>query len=116
MTTNAWSPFTISMASGGTLTSALDLQGNWTNVYLQIPPITNTVFAIKASDSATGTFARVKHPAINSSTLTANDYLIASTATNCVVPIPVGLRFVKVETEIAVADGATFKVLCGGGD
>ena len=115
MTTNAWSAFTISMPSAGTLTSAIDLQGNWENVYLQIPPITNTVFAIRASDTLTGTFARVKHPAINSSTLTVNDYLIASTSTNSVVPIPVGLRYVKVETEIAVADGATFKILCGGG-
>lgn len=113
--TQAWSAFTLTMTSGATLTSAIDLQGGWINAYLVIPTMTsNTQIAIQTSDKETGTFRRVKHPTINSSTVATNDYIIASSATNCVVAIPGGLRYVKVETTATVDAGATFQILCGG--
>lgn len=102
------------MASAGTSTSALDLQGSWPSVYLAIPTMTsNTQINIQASDSLAGTYRRLKHPTLNSSTVGTNEFAIVSGATNCIVPIPDSLRFIKVETTATVDNGCTFKILCG---
>jgi len=113
MSSRYYTVFPATMASAGTLTGQVDLQHSWANVYLEIPAMTNSVHFIKAATDSGGTYRRIKHPAINSSTLTTNDYAIVSTATNCLVPVPNGFRFVKVESEIAIADGAVYKFICG---
>lgn len=109
-----FSAYSTTIASGATASAALDLQFGWGATYLVVPSMTsNTQIHIQSSDVATGTYRRVKHPSINSSTVTTNDFAIASSATNCVVPIPAGLRFVKIETTATVDSGQAFKVLCG---
>ena len=109
----AFSAFSQNMVSAATLSPAFDLQRGWSSVYLVIPTMnSNTQLHIQGCESATGTFRRVKHPSINSSTITTNDFAIASSATNRIVPIPNGLRFLKVEATATVDNGATFKIIC----
>lgn len=105
--------FTCTMASGATLTNQVDTGGSYSNAFLEIPAMTNSVHFIKASRDSDGTYRRVYHAPINSSTVGANAFAIVSTATNCIVPIPQGLRYVKVESEIAIADGATYRIIVG---
>jgi hypothetical protein len=105
--------YTCTMTSGATLTNQIDLGGAYTNAFLEIPAITNSVHFIKAANSDSGTFRRVYNPPLNSATVGANAFAIVSTATNCIVPIPQGLRYLKIESEIAIADGATYRVIVG---
>ena len=112
----AISVFTATMSSGGTLTSEVDF-GNrqWEKVYLAVPSMaSNTQLHIQVCTESGGTYRRVKHPMINSSTVsTPNDFAIASAATNCYVPIPNGFRFLKIESTATVDGGASFKMVCG---
>lgn len=113
MSFGPFSPFAVTMASAGTLTSQIDLGAGWSQAYLEIPSMTsNTQIYIRGASTDGGTFRRVKHPSINSSTVTTNDFVIQSTATNCFVPMPAGVRFVKIETEVTVNDGCVFKIVC----
>jgi hypothetical protein len=114
-TIGSWLYFAKTMSSGGTLTGEIDLSNAWGSVYLEIPTLTSSPgdMYIKAAATTGGTFRRVRHPSINSSTVTTNLFTIASACTNCIVPVPNGLRFLKVETDNTVADGCVFRVICG---
>lgn len=102
------------MLSAGTLTSYMDLGGSYDTVYLEVPTMASGGnLAIQAAASASGTYRRIKHPVLNSSTVAVNDFLILSAATNRFVPIPGGFRYLKVETLETVLDGALFKVVYG---
>lgn len=106
--------YTLSMASGATLTGAVDLGRAWINNLLVIQSMnSNSQIHLQGSDSLTGTYRRIKHPTINSSTVGTNDYTIHSSASNAIVPIPAGVRFLKVETTATVDNGCIFKVICG---
>ena len=114
MSHGAYAAYTKTMASAGTLTGAFDLAKAWNNVYLVIPSMTsNTAICIQASDSLTGTYRRLKQPVINTATSTILDFAISSAATNCIVPIPTGLQYLKVESTTTVDNGALFTVICG---
>ncbi len=114
MFAGAFKAMPATMASGGTLSAAIDLGGSYDVAYLEIPTmVSGTAYAIQAATEITGTYRRVKHPSLNSSTVATNDFLIASSATNCLVPIPSGLRYLKVETTATVDNGALFKVVYG---
>jgi hypothetical protein len=104
--------FAATMASGGTLTAAADLGRAWGRVYLQIPSGTsNTQYYIKGSgDNAT--FCRVYFDSLNSSTVGTNLYAIHSSLTGAIVPVPPGIQYLKVESTMLVADGATYKFIC----
>lgn len=105
------------MASGATLTSEVDLGTAWENVYLRVPTMTsNTQLHIQASTRLTadgGIYRRICHPSLNSSTVTTNDFAIASSATNRIIPIPNGFRYMKVESTATVDNGAVFRILVG---
>jgi hypothetical protein len=105
---------TATMASAGTLSSEVKLLRNFEKVYLVVPSMTsNSQIHIQGSEVAGGTFRRICHPAINSSTVsTPNDFSIASAATNRIIPIPNGFAYIKVETTATVDDGCSFKIIC----
>lgn len=106
--------YSVTMASGATLTSELNLSRGYESMYLMVPSMTsNTQLHIQTSDSLGGTYRRVKLPVINSSTVAAPvDFNIHSAATNCFVPLPFGLQYIKVETTATVDGGTVFKVIC----
>jgi len=106
--------FPATVASFATSSSEVDLGCSWGQVYLEIPTMTsNTQVHIQGASETGGTFRRVKQPPLNSSTVGTNDFAIHSSATNCLVPIPSGLRFLKVETSAVVSFTAAFKIICG---
>lgn len=105
--------FSVTMASGGTLSSEIDLANGWSKAHLVIPTMaSNSEIRLKASSESGGTFRQVYHPPVNSATVAVNMFKIASGVTNATVEIPAGLRYLKVETTATIDSGLTFKVIC----
>lgn len=102
--------FTVTMASGATLTGSLDLGRAYGKVYLD-PTGAASEVRIQAAAASGGTFRQVYHPSINSSTVGANMFKIPSSVSGGLIEIPNGLRFIKVETTATVDNGATFTLI-----
>lgn len=110
----AYRVFIVSMASGDSLTSALDLGAAYPSVYLEIASTpSNSEHRMRAAASLTGTFNTVYHPAINSSTVGVNPYVIPSSVTGALIPIPGGFRFLKVFATAAMTNGGTYRIYAG---
>lgn len=110
----AISVFTQVVASAGTSTAEFDLGRTWENVFLVIQSMTsNSQLFIKAADVTGGTYRRVTHPPINSSTVACNEFSIVSSITNHMVPIPNAFRFLKVEQTATADSGQSYKIICG---
>jgi hypothetical protein len=107
----AHTKYRATMASGGTLTSEIDLGRAWGKVYLD-PTGAASEVRLQAAASTGGTFRQVYHPSINSSTVGANIFKIPSSVSGGLIELPAGLRFIKVETTAAVADGGSFTLIC----
>lgn len=106
--------YTASMASGDSLTSAIDLGRVYATVYVEIVSIpSNSEHQIRAAGTLAGTYNTVYHPAINSSTVAVNIYKIPSSVTGALVPIPGGFRYIKVYATAAMTNGATYKIYGG---
>jgi hypothetical protein len=104
--------FAKSIASNVTLSSGIDLSRGWKNVYLEIPTMTSATDLYLQASSDNSTFRRVFVRA-NTATAQATALLIKSSVTQCLVDIPAGLRYVKVELSTAMtASTATFKLIC----
>lgn len=109
--------YIVTMPSGATLTSAIDLQRNWKTVYLEVPTFSTAAnIFIQGSPTVGGTYRRVFNPALNSSTVGINVFQILTAASNGYVPIPNGFRFMKIEMGTFATDGAgapsQFNVIC----
>lgn len=107
------------MASGGTMSSEVDLGRAFKTVYLVIPTMATAsngmyIYAADKASAASGVYRILMHPSINSSTVTTNQHIITSAATNCIVPLPtgLGLQYLKVNTNATVANGCLFQFLC----
>lgn len=106
--------FPVTMSSFSTLTPAVDLGNAWGQLYLAVPTMTsNTDLFIQAAVTESGDYRRIKHPIVNTSTSSTNDYQISSSITNRIVPIPGGFRYLKVEASLIVSFSPTFHVICG---
>jgi len=105
--------FAVTMASGGTLTSALDLgqTPTWKKIYVD-PTGANSEVRFQASHALDGTYRQVYMPQVSSSSVQSNIWKIASAVSGGLQEAPSGLRFLKVETTAAVANGATFYLIC----
>lgn len=103
--------FQVIMASGATLTSELDFGRSFAKVYID-PTGAASEVRIQASNQTAGTYRQVYQPSINSSTVGANIFKIPSSVSGGFIEIPAGLRFIKVETTAAVANGLTFNLIC----
>lgn len=106
--------YQVTMASGGTLTAQLDLGRSFNTMYFVVPSmVSNSQIFIQGSEVTGGNYRRIKMPVINTTTVAApNDFNIASAATNCMVPMPNGFQYLKIETTATVDNGQTFKVIC----
>jgi len=105
--------FTVTMASGESLTAAFQPGGPWSAVYALIPSFsTNAAVEVFGSNDGT-TYNRVMHPPINSSTVGTNAFVVASGVTGWVPIHPAGAFYsVKLHATGAVANGAEFKIIC----
>jgi hypothetical protein len=103
--------YTVTMASGATLTPVADLSRGWTRVYLD-PTGAASEVRIQAAGASGDTYRQVYQPSVNSSTAAANIFKIPSSVSGGLIEIPPGLRYVKVETTAAVTNGNQFILVC----
>lgn len=111
----SWGPLTVfiqTMASAGTATTYSDLGRSWKQLYLEIPTMTsNTQLHIKGTSDPSRSFRRIYHPSIASTTIETDVFAIASASTNCLVPIPNGVRYIQVESTATVDNGCVFYII-----
>jgi hypothetical protein len=108
--------FPCTMASGGVLTSEVDLSYGWRHAYLEIPVLaSNATHHIQAAATSGGTFRRLMYAPYAQSmvSLLSGEFSIHSSVTNRIVPIPTGLRYLKVETTVSMAGGVDYRIICG---
>lgn len=108
------SKFEVSLASGATLSTFVDLGRGWNHLSVVIPTMTSgtNVFFQGAGDSS-DTFRRIYHPIANGDN-TPDVMSVDSSVTNCIVPLEfISCRYLKVELGTAMtATAATFHVVC----
>jgi hypothetical protein len=103
--------YSVTMASGGTLSSEINLAKSWRRAYIDVTGA-NSEVRFQAATESGGTFRQVYHPTINSATVANSIFKIPSATSGGMTEIPAGLQFLKVETTAAVANGNTFKIIC----
>lgn len=106
-----YSVFPVTIASGAALSSEIDLGGRWDNTSLVIPTMaSNSQIHLQVSPTSGGTYRRVYDKTLG----TPADYSILSGVTSRVVSLPVGYRYVKIETTATMDSGQSFNIICGG--
>ncbi len=102
--------FSVGIASLVTLSSALDLSKSYRLASIVIPTMTSgTDVYIQGSDTLAGTYRRIYQMGATS---VATAVFVASTVTKCVVGLPIGCQFVKIELSTAMtATSAQFQIL-----
>jgi hypothetical protein len=114
MSVGVFQVFYKTMVSGGTSTSGYDFGRAFQKVYLEIPSLTSgTDFYLQASSDGS-TFRRLMQPVVNTSSVQVQTFVIGSAATNRIVEVPAGHRYMKVEVTTALTDTVNvFKFICG---
>lgn len=106
------SVFTLTMPSGGTTTSSVDLARSWKNVFLEIPSqVSNAEMYIHGANQDAN-YRRIFHPQANTLLTTSNQFIISSATTNALVLIPNGIRFLKIITSASIDNGSIYKIIC----
>lgn len=105
------------VASGATLSSEIKLKRNFEKVYLEITSIvSNSQHWIQAAEKEGGTFVRICHPVVNTSTIAANnDFVIHSSVTNRLLPLPNGFVSYKIERSATADDGQAYVIVTADG-
>jgi len=105
------SVFTKDVASGVTLTSSFDLGRGFRRVYLEVPTMASGSLYVQAS-SDDSTFRRVMIDNGNTSTV-QQTFVVDSSVTARMVPIPAGFRYYKIENTSGATDTTTtFNIIC----
>lgn len=104
----------VTMASGGSLTSAIDLGRAYPSVYVEISSSpSQSEHRFLAAASLGGVYNTIYHPAINSATVACNIYKIPSGVTGALVPVPGGFQFMKVFATAAMDNGTVYRIHVG---
>ena len=106
-------PFSVTIASAATSSSAIDLGGAYNRIMVGIPTMTSaTDIFFRASDAIDGTYRKIYHRSkVDSTTPTAVNF--DSSVTNCFVPLDVAAQFFQIAYTSATTDASqTFKVIC----
>ena len=95
--------YTVSIASGVTASSAVDLQKSYARLSVAIPTMTSgTDVYLQGASTLDGTYRRIFHPPTSVSS-TVGAQFVSSGVTQCVVPFQhVNSRFIKVELGTAM--------------
>lgn len=116
MSTGVYRVFPSTMTSGGTLSTEVFVGRSWGSIFLEVPSMNSNsqihVQAAYTASSSGGTYRRITHPMVNSSTVGTNDFAITSSVTSRMVPIPNGFQYYKVETTATVDNGGVFNIIC----
>ena len=105
-------PYSITMPSGGTSTASLDIARSWKTIYLEIPSMTSNSELYINGSTDNVTFRMTYHPQGAVTAPIGVRFLINSAVTNAIVPIPNGVRYIKIESSATINNGCVFKVLC----
>lgn len=112
----AYSIFKVTMTSGNTITSLLDLGGAWNRVFMRVPTMTSgTEIYLKAgTDPADVDGFRVMFPPVNTSAAQVHTFSVASGVSQRVMEVPLaGIRHVFVEFSTATtATSQSFQFFC----
>lgn len=111
MSLNGVTAISVTMASGATLTGEIQFGRSFSRVYID-PTDANSEVRFQAAVAAGGTYRQVLLPQPATSTVQSNIWKVASAASGSMIEAPAGLRFMKIETTAAVANGATFTLIC----
>lgn len=107
---------TITMTTGLTVTTSLDMIKIWDRVMLEVPTSTSGCdLYLQGANYLGGTFRRVTFPVpLTATAQNPIDFKIGSAVTTRIIPIEVVLpRFIKVEASTAQTDTTrTFNFLC----
>lgn len=109
--------YPLTMTTGTSLTTYVDTGRSYAQVYVTIPGVSSFCvtatcnFFVQASADGTN-FYRVAYPPANSSTSGSNDFQIANTVSNRIVPIPTGFHFYKVEASNSMTGAIGFNLVC----
>lgn len=99
----------VTMTSGGTLTSALDLGLAPKSLGISIGATSATTVYVRSAEKLEGTYRQVLLPGSGSTAGTVLQHTMATS--NVVLAVPPGHRFIKVETQAAISNGTTFQVI-----
>lgn len=106
--------FAVTFASAATVSSEVDTGKAYSNYYLELPSATTYNLNIQGAYASGGSFKRIYHPpSDNDAVVTAVEITSATAGTNgAIVKLPVGMRYMKIESQTAVADGMTCRLIC----
>lgn len=107
--------FAVSMASGETLSTAVDLQKAFNKISIVIPTMTSgtDVYLQGCATSTGGTYRRINHAPTTVSSVVGAQF-VGSAVTRCIVPFNnVHVRYLKIELSTAMtATTAGFEIIC----
>lgn len=104
--------YSMTIASFATSSSGVDMGRGWKTMYLQIPTMTSQTQLYIQGSNDNVTFARVYFPLANATAPVASLFNIPSNVTSAIIPIPNGIRYMKVESTAVVSFTASFRVIC----
>lgn len=106
MASNYTKVYPVTMTSLATLSSQLDLSKPYEKMYLAVPTMASGSLFIQVAATTGGTYRRLQ-------TTAGTDFSINSAATQRVIAIPSGYRFMKIENSSGATDvHTTFNVIC----
>jgi hypothetical protein len=105
--------FTVTVAASALVTTVADLTKAWANITLEVPSMTSGTELFIQGSSDNTTFRRIFHP-IGSSVANPTAQQIASSVTNCFVPlVNAAVQYLRVELPSGPTSAAhTFKFVC----
>lgn len=103
--------YPVTIASGATLSSEIDLGMAFARIYID-PTGAASEVRFQAAATSGGTYRQVYLPNVNTSTVGTNIWKVASAVSGGIIEAPAGLRYIKVETTAAVANGVSLKLIC----
>lgn len=107
--------YTGTIASGASISNEIDLGRTYRTVYLDSDGLgaNASIYISHAASGSSGTYNQLYHPNVNTSTAQApNAFVITSALSGGVVPLPDGIRFLKVAVTATAANGANFRLIC----
>ncbi|MAH48288.1 hypothetical protein CMI37_20860 [Candidatus Pacearchaeota archaeon] len=108
------SRFKVTIASGVTLSSAIDLGRGWPHTQIEIPTMASgTDIYFQCANTLDGTY-RGHHHRLTNSTATPGAMYVDSSVTNCFVHLEfINDRYMKIELSTAMtATSAEFHIVC----
>jgi hypothetical protein len=103
--------YNATIASGATLSSEIDLGRSFARVMID-PTGAASEVRFQAAATSGGSYRQVYLPTVNTSTVGSNIWKVSSAISGGMIEAPPGLRYMKIETTAAVANGATLKLIC----